>query len=255
MSREGLSSDVSRTCPSYRAFSLMENLMMINCSGGSFFILLFSLALVITAMETSPAKVEPSFDVDREARAENRTCPDPEVRFYLYTRSNIDEQQLIHADDTRDASNLSSSFFNPQHPSKIIIHGFRSDMFLTPLHAMKTGEWSALFAVSVLWIINYQSICSVIRSIFSMSTGTTCHRVSTTRQSFATLFMSAPVRLNWLIVSEMRAAWIFTSLASLSVHSWRTTLPSGWSRVISCPESQVNQYRDYRWKRTQFSTE
>lgn len=91
-------------------------------------------------MGTSPAKVEPSSDVDGAARAENRTCPDPEVRFYLYTRSNIDERQLIHVDDTRDASNLSSSFFNPQHPSKIIIHGFRSDMFLTPLYAMKMGE-------------------------------------------------------------------------------------------------------------------
>lgn len=112
--------------------------MMINCSGGSFFILLFSLALVITAMGTSPAKAErESFDVDNVA---NRTCPDPEVRFFLYTRSNVDKRQLIHVDDTRDASNLSSSFFNPQHPSKIIIHGFRSDMFLTPLYAMKTGE-------------------------------------------------------------------------------------------------------------------
>lgn len=91
-------------------------------------------------MGTSPVKVEPSPDVDNVARALNRTCPDPEVRFYLFTRSNVDEQQLIHVDGTRDASNLSSSFFNPEHPSKIIIHGFRADMFLTPLYAMKTGE-------------------------------------------------------------------------------------------------------------------
>lgn len=118
--------------------------MMINCSGSSFFILLFSLVLVITAMETSPAKVEQSFDVDYTARAERRTCPDPEVRFFLYTRSNVDEQQFIHIDDTFDASNLSSSFFNPRHPSKIIIHGFRSDIFLTPLFRMKTGKQSAL---------------------------------------------------------------------------------------------------------------
>lgn len=70
----------------------------------------------------------------------NRSCPDPEIRFFLFTRSNINEQQLIHIDETWDESNLSTSFFNPKHPSKIIIHGFRSDMFLTPLFRMKTGR-------------------------------------------------------------------------------------------------------------------
>jgi pancreatic lipase-related protein 2 len=67
----------------------------------------------------------------------NQTCPDPEIRFYLYTRSNPDERQLIN---TGESSNISSSFFNPQKPSKIIIHGFRADMFLTPLFRMKTGK-------------------------------------------------------------------------------------------------------------------
>lgn len=70
----------------------------------------------------------------------NRTCPDYEIRFYLYTRDNADERQLINIDDTWESSNLSSSFFNPQKPSKIIIHGFRADMFLTPLFNMKTGK-------------------------------------------------------------------------------------------------------------------
>lgn len=70
----------------------------------------------------------------------NRTCPDQEVRFYLYTRSNLNDSQLIHIDETWNASNLSTSLFNPQHPSKIFVHGFRADMFLTPLFEMKTGE-------------------------------------------------------------------------------------------------------------------
>lgn len=70
----------------------------------------------------------------------NRKCPDPEVRFYLYTRENVDERQLISINGTWDSSNLSTSFFNPQNPSKIIIHGFRADMFLTPLFKMKTGK-------------------------------------------------------------------------------------------------------------------
>lgn len=72
----------------------------------------------------------------------DRKCPDPDVRFFLFTQANSrnDEGQLIHVDVSLEASNLSSSFFRPQLSSKIIIHGFRSDMFLTPLMKMKTGE-------------------------------------------------------------------------------------------------------------------
>lgn len=69
----------------------------------------------------------------------NRTCPDPEIRFYLYTRMSSITGQLIHVDDTWETSNLSSSYFNSQHSTKIIIHGFRSDFFLTPLFEMKAG--------------------------------------------------------------------------------------------------------------------
>jgi hypothetical protein len=79
----------------------------------------------------------------------DRTCPDPEVRFYLYTRSNVDERQLIHIDDSWEASNLSSSLFDPRHASKIIIHGFRADMFLTPLFEMKNGEDFSHFSQSM----------------------------------------------------------------------------------------------------------
>lgn len=68
----------------------------------------------------------------------NRKCPDPEVRFYLYTHSNANYGQLIAVDDTWD--NLTASHFDSQHPVKIIIHGFRADMFLTPLFRMKTGK-------------------------------------------------------------------------------------------------------------------
>lgn len=105
-------------------------------------------ALLITAIGSTPVKVEKSFDLvdnivddERCHWISNQTCPDAEIRFYLYTRSNIDERQPIHIDDTSYASNLSSSFFDPQRPTKIIIHGFRSDMYLTPLLQMKTGEF------------------------------------------------------------------------------------------------------------------
>lgn len=93
----------------------------------------------------------------------DRKCPDSEVRFYLYTRSNAgdDERQLIHIDDSWEMSNLSSSFFMPKQPSKIIIHGFRSDMFLTPLIKMKSEylERSTYNVFFVDWFNLSSSIC------------------------------------------------------------------------------------------------
>lgn len=122
-------------------------LMMINSVDVSLFSLCVMTALFIVAMSSPPVIAEESFatgSIDNVSEwchwINDRKCPDSDVRFYLYTRSNINESQLIYIDDSWDASNLSSSFFNPQHPSKIIIHGFRADMFLTPLFEMKTGE-------------------------------------------------------------------------------------------------------------------
>lgn len=111
----------------------------------------FLLALFVTALSAPTAKAEPPVTKYNATALcpwpTDRKCPDPEVRFYLYTRSNVDEQQLIQIDDTREASNLSTSFFNPRVPSKIIIHGFRADMYLTPLFEMKTGKKRCVFLV------------------------------------------------------------------------------------------------------------
>lgn len=73
----------------------------------------------------------------------DRKCPDDEVKFWLFTRSNVNDKQLIHVDNTVENSNLSSSFFDPRHSTKIIIHGYRSDIYLTPLHEMKHGMMAA----------------------------------------------------------------------------------------------------------------
>ncbi|CRK97955.1 CLUMA_CG011327, isoform A, partial [Clunio marinus] len=67
----------------------------------------------------------------------DRKCPDKDVRFWLFTSSNPDERQAIHVDDCWEKSNLSTSFYNPNFPVKIIIHGYNSDMQLTPLIDMK----------------------------------------------------------------------------------------------------------------------
>lgn len=88
-------------------------------------------------------------DEDRQSRLQvdigpckwifNKSCPDPDIKYFLYTRKNQNDRQSIHIDDSWAKSNLSDSYFNPKHPTKIILHGYNSDMFLTPLIQMKEG--------------------------------------------------------------------------------------------------------------------
>lgn len=66
-----------------------------------------------------------------------RKCPDKDVKFWLFTQSNPEDRQPIFIDDTWEKSNLSKSFYDPTFPVKIIIHGYNSDMQLTPLIDMK----------------------------------------------------------------------------------------------------------------------
>lgn len=81
----------------------------------------------------------------------DRKCPDKDVKFWLFTQSNPDERQAIHVDDTWEKSNLTASFYDPKFPVKIIIHGYNSDMQLTPLIDMKQeylqrGKYNLFFA-------------------------------------------------------------------------------------------------------------
>lgn len=55
------------------------------------------------------------------------SCPDNDIKFYLYTRSNPEERQLIYAGEKWENSNISSSFYNPKFPVKIIIHGKKNE--------------------------------------------------------------------------------------------------------------------------------
>lgn len=80
----------------------------------------------------------------------DRKCPDNDVKFYLFTSSNPDDRQPIHVDRTWETSNISSSFYDPRFPVKVIIHGYNSDMQLTPLIDMKQeylhrGEYNLFF--------------------------------------------------------------------------------------------------------------
>ena len=69
-----------------------------------------------------------------------RKCPDNDITFYLYTRKNPDDRQYLYIDSNLDDSNLTKSYYDSKHPSKIIIHGYNSDMFLHPLQMMKMGK-------------------------------------------------------------------------------------------------------------------
>lgn len=70
----------------------------------------------------------------------DRQCPDTDVKFYLFTKRNKNDRQLIYASHSWDKSNLSASYFDPEHPTKVIMHGFNSDMYLSSLIDMKDGE-------------------------------------------------------------------------------------------------------------------
>lgn len=70
----------------------------------------------------------------------NRSCPDENIRFYLFTRHNMRDRQYIHIAGSLKSSNISLSYFDAKNPVKIIIHGYNSDMFLQPLIDMKDGK-------------------------------------------------------------------------------------------------------------------
>lgn len=84
----------------------------------------------------------------------DRKCPDSDIQFYLYTRNNRKDRQHINVGDSLEQSNLSESYFNPNHPTKIIIHGYNSDMFLMPLIQMKEGTYCKVMQLEIHLLIN-----------------------------------------------------------------------------------------------------
>lgn len=77
----------------------------------------------------------------------NQTCPDDEVTFFLYTRDNPFKGQRIVVTDTD--SNLDVTYFNSSNPTKIIVHGYNSDMQMSSLvevkdEYLKKGEYNLI---------------------------------------------------------------------------------------------------------------
>ncbi|XP_043269843.1 uncharacterized protein [Venturia canescens] len=61
----------------------------------------------------------------------NKSCPDEEVTFFLYTRNNPFDGEEIRVNGTW--SNLNEMNYSKNYPTKIIIHGYNSDMQLDSL--------------------------------------------------------------------------------------------------------------------------
>lgn len=128
---------------------------------------------------TVPREARTQIDIGPCSWIVERLCPDKDVKFFLYTRKNLNDRQLIHADETMEKSNISASNFNPTYPTKIVIHGYNSDMFLTPLIDMKEG-WSAFVSTNQRNINAYakrdlyftaQNTCNEVNTIYFMWIG------------------------------------------------------------------------------------
>ncbi|KZC04270.1 Lipase member H-A [Dufourea novaeangliae] len=103
-------------------------------------LMVFLLVQYTSAMQQQPLVISNTLDQGTAAKDyfigpclvnTNQTCPDREVTFFLYTKRNPETSQQILVDDT--GSNLLETNFVPSNPTKIVIHGYDSDMQLTYL--------------------------------------------------------------------------------------------------------------------------
>lgn len=68
-------------------------------------------------------------------------CPDPDVTFYLYTKYNPENPQEIRIGSDRNVSNLMETAFDPSKPTKLVIHGYNSNMHLSALEEIRKGRY------------------------------------------------------------------------------------------------------------------
>ncbi|XP_055632870.1 uncharacterized protein LOC129773297 [Toxorhynchites rutilus septentrionalis] len=115
------------------------------------FIELFLLLSIASAVPVVIREARTSFTIGTCSWIIERSCPDEDVKFYLYTRSNPEDRQYVHIDESLEKSNLSSSYFNPSLPTKVIIHGYNADMFLAPLINMK-GEYLSRGSYNLFYV-------------------------------------------------------------------------------------------------------
>ncbi|XP_070509269.1 lipase member H [Chironomus tepperi] len=66
-------------------------------------------------------------------------CPHPKIKFFLYTRHT---QELGEEINVLDHESLWNSHWNPEHPVKVIIHGFGGGRNLTPSPDLRNAYFS-----------------------------------------------------------------------------------------------------------------
>uniref|UniRef100_A0A0A1XTJ9 Pancreatic lipase-related protein 2 n=1 Tax=Zeugodacus cucurbitae TaxID=28588 RepID=A0A0A1XTJ9_ZEUCU len=127
----------------HRTIWIIVIFSLVNCHAKSFFnqgqqqSLAADPTTTTEAPPTTPAPTMRDIVIGPCRWVIGRKCPDEDVRFYLYTRRNPRNRQCLHIDETLDKSNLTSSNFNPRYQTKIIIHGYNADMFMSTLQRMK----------------------------------------------------------------------------------------------------------------------
>lgn len=66
-------------------------------------------------------------------------CPHPRMQMFLYTRTTQEEGELL---DTLDPNSLTLSKFNPNHPTKVVVHGFGGGRNLSPSTDMRKAYFT-----------------------------------------------------------------------------------------------------------------
>ncbi|XP_049940349.1 phospholipase A1 member A-like [Schistocerca serialis cubense] len=65
-------------------------------------------------------------------------CPDPAVRFFLFTGSG-DDADRVQVDGSDNWAGLDGPWFDPSLPTKVIVHGYNSGMDIQPLAAIRNA--------------------------------------------------------------------------------------------------------------------
>ena len=84
------------------------------------------------------------------------------MRYFLYTRRHDYEPEEVRLGADPFVSNLSQSAFNSTLPTKIVIHGYNSDMFLNGLLQMKKRELTTFHTKT----ITLHKVCRKVPVVF-----------------------------------------------------------------------------------------
>ncbi|XP_072380345.1 uncharacterized protein [Diabrotica undecimpunctata] len=85
------------------------------------------------------SQIRQAFNIGSCRIVYNPVCPDPDVTFFLFTKEQPEYPVPISIGSQRLNSNLNTTYFDPKKPSKIIIHGYNSNMNISALVEIRKG--------------------------------------------------------------------------------------------------------------------